>query len=173
MSEKHSEERFFYGFSARPLLFESEMWSFTLVSAASSSCSLLSDDGWEATVFRHDEAQTQAPKEEEEEGSQRAHQACVGLRPLLQRHPGSHQGTESQCHLWRRIQDRGLHVGRAGGGAEAGMSQWKTEINELSLPYWPETCAHECSVPVFMTCRSFCFNRLYLLFSPQSEKCWH
>lgn len=36
-------------------------------------------------------------------------------------------------------------------------------------------CAHECSVfaPVFMTCWSFSFNRLYLSFSPQSEKCWH
>lgn len=50
----------------------------------------LSDHGREAAVFGDDEAQAQTPKKEEEEGPQRAHEACVSLRPVLQRHPGGH-----------------------------------------------------------------------------------
>lgn len=48
------------------------------------------DKQWEAGLSRNDEAQTQASKKEEEEGPQRATEARVGLRALLQRHPGSH-----------------------------------------------------------------------------------
>lgn len=40
-------------------------------------------------------------------------QARFGVRALLQRHPGGHQGTKSQRQLRRGVQNRGEHVGRA------------------------------------------------------------
>lgn len=84
----------------------------------------LSAHGREAAIFRDDEAQAQTPEEEEKEGPQRAQQARVSLRPLLQRHSGGHQGAEPQRHLWRRLQNRGLHVGRTRGGAKTGAFTW-------------------------------------------------
>lgn len=83
------------------------------------SCGL-SARGGEAAIFRDDEAQAQTPEEEKEEGPQRAHQASVSLRPLLQRHSGGHKGAEPQCHLRRRLQNCGIHVGRTRGGAKTG-----------------------------------------------------
>lgn len=74
----------------------------------------------EAALSRNDEAQTQASKEEEEEGPQRATETRVGLRTLLQRHPGSYQGPKPQRHLRGRLQDCGLHVGQPRRGTEAG-----------------------------------------------------
>lgn len=104
-------------------------WSFRISRLSAESIKLflcvfvfvaLSDHRWEATIVRDDEAQTQTPEKEEKEGPQWAHQACVSLRPVLQRHSGGHQGTEPQRHLWRCVQDRGFHVGRTGRGAKTG-----------------------------------------------------
>lgn len=86
---------------------------FVFVSPLACSLSLYvpPDKQREARRSRNDEAQTQTSKEEEEEGPQRATETCVGLCTLLQRHPGSDQGPEPQCHLWGRLQDSGVHVG--------------------------------------------------------------
>ena len=108
-------------------------------------CVVVPDHGRETTLLRNDEAQAQTTEEEKEEGPQRTHQARVGLRPVLQRHAGRHQGTEPQRHLWRRVQDSGLHVGRTGRGAEAGshvkpngghwamLTQWPSWLQTLSV----------------------------------------
>lgn len=50
----------------------------------------LPDHRREAAILGDDEAQAQTAEEEEEKGPQRAKQACVSLRPLLQGHPGGH-----------------------------------------------------------------------------------
>lgn len=63
---------------------------------------------------------TQNSQEEEEERPERASETRLGVRSVLQRHAGRHQGPEPQRHLRRSVQDRGLHVGWAGGGAETG-----------------------------------------------------
>ena len=38
-------------------------------------------------------------------------QACVCICLVFPGYPGSHQGTESKCKLWRSLQNCGLHVG--------------------------------------------------------------
>lgn len=50
-------------------------------------------------------------KGQEEERPERAAEARVGVRAVLQGHAGRHQGSESQRHLRRGLQDRRLHVG--------------------------------------------------------------
>lgn len=59
-------------------------------------------------------------KREEEERPQRASETRVSLRFVLQGHAGCYQGTKSQRYVWRGFEDRGLHVGQSGGGAETG-----------------------------------------------------
>ncbi len=67
---------------------------------------------------------------QEEERPERAAEARVCVRTLLQRHAGRHQGPEPQRHLRRSVQDRGLHVGQSGRRAEAG-----TELCIMSMSY--------------------------------------
>lgn len=107
-----------------------DLWpamSFSLSSSPSLSLSLPPDKQWEAALGRNDEAQTQTSKEEEEEGPQRATEARVSLRALLQRHPSGHQGPKSQRHLRGCLQDCGLHVGQPRRGAEAGTKYTSVE----------------------------------------------
>ena len=57
---------------------------------------------------------------EEEERPQRAAETRVSLRAVLQGHAGGDQGAESQRHVRGGVEDRGVHVGQPGGGAETG-----------------------------------------------------
>lgn len=84
------------------------------------SSSIIAGGGRKETGARRSHEKAQDTQKEEEEGSKRASEASVGICPVLPRHAGRHQGSEPERHLWRSVQDCGIHVGRSRGGAETG-----------------------------------------------------
>lgn len=133
----------FCGSCSKIVISSTELWAAAAISfsflSSSPSLFLPIDKQREAALSRHDEAQTQTSKEEEEEGPKRATETSVGLCALLQRHPGGHQRPKPQRHLRGRLQDCGLHVGQLRRGTEAGtkyahvedLKWWDTQESQM------------------------------------------
>lgn len=101
--------------------------SHTIPFSSSSSSSSAGQCSREAASSTGHLQETQNSKEKEAKGPQRAGEAGVRLRLVLQGHPSQHQGPEPQRHVRGGVQDRGLHVGQPGRGAETGRKENKQD----------------------------------------------